>query len=117
MIGPLEIAILAVVLLLIFGYRKLPQLGRSAGEGARALGEGAKELAGSANEKVGDRIDPARIGRSAGKGVREAREFRDSLTGSREASSGSGAKAAPPADGERPVDADADAERRPSSGG
>ncbi len=32
-IGPMEIAIILVLLLVIFGPRKLPELGRSAGKG------------------------------------------------------------------------------------
>jgi sec-independent protein translocase protein TatA len=34
-IGPLEIAIVVVVALIIFGPKKLPELGRSAGKGIR----------------------------------------------------------------------------------
>ncbi len=34
-IGPLEIAIVLVVMLLAFGPKRLPQLGRSAGKGIR----------------------------------------------------------------------------------
>jgi len=74
MIGPLEIAIIAVVLLLIFGYRYLPGLGRRAGEGAREVKESVQEM-------VGDKADPKTLGKTAGKGLREAREFRDALTG------------------------------------
>lgn len=74
MIGPLEIAIVVVLLLLIFGYRYLPGLGRKAGTGARDLKDSVQEM-------VGDKADPATLGKSAGKGLREAREFRDALTG------------------------------------
>ena len=74
MIGPLEIAIIVVILLVIFGYRYLPGLGRKAGEGARDVKDTVQEM-------VGDKADPKNIGRSAGKGLREAREFRDALTG------------------------------------
>lgn len=89
MIGPLEIVILIFVILLVTGaYRKLPQLGRSAGRGARTLGETAmnkgekaKELAATVNEKHGDKLDPSNLAKQAGKGAREAREFKESLTG------------------------------------
>lgn len=77
MIGPLEIAIIAVVLLVIFGYRYLPGLGRRAGEGAREVKESVQEM-------VGDKADPKTLGRRAGEGLREAREFRDALTGKSE---------------------------------
>jgi sec-independent protein translocase protein TatA len=36
-IGPLEIAIVLVVVLLIFGPKRLPELGRSMGKGIREL--------------------------------------------------------------------------------
>jgi TatA/E family protein of Tat protein translocase len=98
MIGPLEIAIVVVVLLLIFGYRKLPALGRSAGEGARELKE-------SVQEAVGDNADPKTIGKTAGKGLREAREFRDALTGKAETPAASEPKPAdPPAADPPPAD-------------
>ena len=72
--GLLEIAIVVVILLVFFGYRKLPALGRSAGEGV-------KQIKGSAQDAVGDKLDPATLGKSAGKGVRELRELKDAVTG------------------------------------
>ena len=41
-IGPLEIGILLVVVLLVFGPKKLPQLGNSLGRGIRDFGRGLK---------------------------------------------------------------------------
>lgn len=89
MIGPLEIAVLIFLILLVFGgYKRLPQLGRSAGTGARKLGETAmkkgdeaKVIAANAKEKHGDKLDPGALAQKAGKGAREAREFKESLTG------------------------------------
>ena len=88
MIGPLEIAVLIILILLVFGGRKLPQLGRSAGTGARKLGdtamrgsEKAKVLAAETKEKHGDKLDPGALAQQAGKSAREAREFKDSFTG------------------------------------
>jgi sec-independent protein translocase protein TatA len=47
-IGPLEIAIVLVIALIIFGPKKLPELGRSAGRGIREFknsvtGDGGKD--------------------------------------------------------------------------
>lgn len=39
-IGPLEIAIVVIVAVLIFGPRKLPELGRSMGAGMREFKDG-----------------------------------------------------------------------------
>ena len=88
-IGPLEIAIVVVVLLLIFGYRYLPTIGRKAGTGARELKESAQELA-------GDKLDPKNLGRTAGEGLREAREFRDVVTGKAPAQPAERKEPAPP---------------------
>ena len=41
-IGPLEIGILLVVALLVFGPKKLPELGGSVGRGIREFGRGIK---------------------------------------------------------------------------
>lgn len=41
-IGPLEIGIVLVIVLLIFGPKKLPQLGSSLGGGIRNFGRGLK---------------------------------------------------------------------------
>ena len=80
MIGPLELAIIAVILLIIFGARYLPQLGRSAGKGVRIGTEKGKELAAVAQEKAKD-VDTKAIARQAGDHVREARELRDVVKG------------------------------------
>jgi TatA/E family protein of Tat protein translocase len=80
-IGLPEILVLLVIILLVFGYKRLPQLGRSAGQGLRTGVDKAKELGTSVGDKVDGKVDPSDIGRSAGKGLREAREFRDALTG------------------------------------
>lgn len=73
-IGPLEIAIVVVLALIFFGYRKLPALGRSAGEGLR-------KIKGTAAERIGDGDEVSTsVGRSAGKGVRELRELREAVS-------------------------------------
>jgi TatA/E family protein of Tat protein translocase len=100
--GLLEIAIVVVVLLIFFGYKKLPALGRSAGEGV-------KQVKSSAQEIVGDRVDPATLGKSAGKGVRELREFKDAVTGS-----GAGNEPRPPA---QPTEREPDPNSSPGAPG
>lgn len=46
-IGPLEIAIVLVIVLVIFGPKRLPQLGRSVGRGIRELKD---SLSGSSDD-------------------------------------------------------------------
>lgn len=41
-IGPMEIAIVLIVVLLVFGRRRLPELGSSLGEGIRGFTQGIK---------------------------------------------------------------------------
>lgn len=41
-VGPLEIAILLAVVLLVFGAKRLPELGSSAGEAIRGFGRGLR---------------------------------------------------------------------------
>jgi sec-independent protein translocase protein TatA len=47
-VGPLELGILILVALLVFGPKRLPELGKSAGRGIRefkaSVGGGAKEM-------------------------------------------------------------------------
>jgi TatA/E family protein of Tat protein translocase len=73
-IGVLEILIVVVIILIVFGgYKRLPQLGRSAGTGARKGGEKAKELAGRMRTKA-EGVDTKKVSESVGKGVREVRD-------------------------------------------
>lgn len=51
-VGPLEIIIVLVVVLLIFGPKRLPDLGRS-------LGGGLREFKDSVTGKSDDRLEPA----------------------------------------------------------
>jgi TatA/E family protein of Tat protein translocase len=80
-IGLPEILVLALIVLIFFGYKRIPQLGRAAGEGLRTGIDKAKGMSSSVGDKVDGKVDPQAIGRQAGKGLREAREFRDALTG------------------------------------
>jgi len=80
-IGVLEIVILVVIVLVVFGgYKRLPQLGRSAGSGLRKGGEKAKDMATRAHAKA-EQVDTKKLSESVGKGIREAREVRDSVKG------------------------------------
>ena len=64
-IGPLELAIVLVIALIIFGPKKLPELGRSMGRGIR---EFKASVTGRGEDEDEDR-QPAELQRSA-----EARE-------------------------------------------
>ncbi len=67
-----EILIVVALIALVFGYRKLPELGRRLGTGARELGQ-------SVSSMVGDKPDAKSLGRSAGKGVREFKELKQAV--------------------------------------
>ena len=55
-IGPLEIIIVLVVVLLIFGPKRLPDLGRSLGSGMREFKD---SVTGKDKDKDGDQLDAA----------------------------------------------------------
>ena len=80
MIGPLEIAILVLILLVVFGAKFVPQLARSAGKGVRFGRTKGEEIASVATEKA-QSIDTKAIARTAGEHVRDAREVRDLVKG------------------------------------
>ncbi|HVX32546.1 MAG TPA: twin-arginine translocase TatA/TatE family subunit [Solirubrobacterales bacterium] len=54
-IGPLEIGIVLLIALLVFGPRRLPELGNSLGRGIRDFGKGIK---GEETETAPVEIDP-----------------------------------------------------------
>jgi Sec-independent protein translocase protein TatA len=80
-IGLPEIIVLVVIVLLVVFYKRLPQLGRSAGEGLRSLIDRVRGLSSKVGERVDEKVDPPSIGRSAGRSLREVREVRDAFTG------------------------------------
>jgi sec-independent protein translocase protein TatA len=95
-IGPLEIGIILLIVLVIFGAKFLPQLGRSAGKGVRIGTEKGKELAAVAQEKAKD-VDTKALARQAGDHVREARELRDVVKGESKPAPTASEQAAEPA--------------------
>src|SRR5688572_22438163 len=80
MIGPLEIAIIVAILLVIFGAKFLPALGRNAGKALRLGREKGGEVATKVQTKA-EGYDPAQIARTAGGHGRDARELRDEIKG------------------------------------
>src|SRR5215207_8459071 len=80
MIGPLEIAIIVAILLVIFGAKFLPALGRNAGKAVRLGRDKGGEVATKVQSKA-EGYDPAQIARTAGEHVRDARELRDEIKG------------------------------------
>ncbi len=81
MIGVPEILILAVVILLVVFWKRIPELGRSAGDVLKTGVDKARGLSSTVGAKVDEKVDPAAIGRSAGRTAREVREVRDAFTG------------------------------------
>ena len=80
MFGGWEILVIVLILAVFFGYRYLPQLGRSAGDGARQIKEGAEEQAVKVKAYVDEhKPDAGEVGRTAGKHVREYRELKDEV--------------------------------------
>ena len=53
-IGILEIAIVLIIALVVFGPRKLPDLGRSLGKGLREFREGVSSIGGEPDEDDSD---------------------------------------------------------------
>ena len=53
-VGILEIAIVLIIALVVFGPRKLPDLGRSLGKGLREFREGVSSIGGDAEEDDSD---------------------------------------------------------------
>jgi sec-independent protein translocase protein TatA len=80
MIGPLEIVIIIAILLVIFGAKFLPALGRNAGKGVRIGREKGSEIATKVTDKA-EGYDPKQIARTAGEHVRDARDLRDEFRG------------------------------------
>ena len=60
-IGPLEIAIVLVIVLLIFGPKRLPDLGRSMGRGMREFKDSVTGKDGDDDKAIesGDTVTPA----------------------------------------------------------
>jgi len=57
MFGTQEIIIIAVVLILLFGAKKIPQLMRGMGSGIKEFKDGMKEGENEAENKEQDKID------------------------------------------------------------
>jgi len=62
-VGPLELAIVALIVLLIVGGRRLPALGRQLGEGVRGFKDAVTRRADSRWDDDGRDEPPAALGR------------------------------------------------------
>ena len=58
-IGPLEIGVILIVVLLVFGPSKLPQLGEGVGKMLRGFKKEMKSMEEESGDKVVDKDDPA----------------------------------------------------------
>ncbi len=56
-IGPWQIALIVVIVLLLFGGKKIPQLMRGMGSGIKEFKDGMKEGEKSADEKEKEKLD------------------------------------------------------------
>ena len=54
-LGPTEIFIIMVLLLLLFGAKRLPDLGRSLGQGMREFRKSVREISEDADDNDSDR--------------------------------------------------------------
>ena len=59
-VGPLEIAILLALVLFVFGSKRLPELGSSAGKAVRGFGRGLRGQSEPAAEPEPERLDSTR---------------------------------------------------------
>jgi len=62
-IGPLEIALIVLVLVLLFGARRIPELMRAMGSGIRDFQKGAR---GEVDETEGEQEKQAKVDNPAG---------------------------------------------------
>ncbi len=59
-VGPWEIVIILVVVLLLFGGRKIPELMEGLGKGVKSFKKGMKEVEGEINDAKKDLDKPAK---------------------------------------------------------
>ncbi|GGR03485.1 twin-arginine translocase TatA/TatE family subunit [Deinococcus ruber] len=59
-IGPLELVLIVVVVILLFGARKLPEMGKGLGEGIREFRRAGRELLRGSEPENRDRADEER---------------------------------------------------------
>lgn len=66
-LGPLEIALILAILLLLFGAKRLPEIGRSMGKSIREFRGATKGLADDAKEGLEDDDEDEAPAKNAGK--------------------------------------------------
>jgi sec-independent protein translocase protein TatA len=55
---PMHLLLILVIALLLFGPKRLPEIGKGIGDGIRALKEGMKDQNAKADTKTEDKTDP-----------------------------------------------------------
>ena len=73
---PTHLMVLAVVVLVLFGGKKLPELGKGRGEGLKGFKDGMKGVAEEANKPGGDRAYRDSEGRRDHRQVSRQERFR-----------------------------------------
>jgi Tat protein translocase TatB subunit len=109
-IGPLELMLILLIALVVVGPRKLPDLGRTIGNGLREFRKAQDEV--RKNLKLEDLQDVRREIAETQRGVRQALNF-DEVTAPLSDNGGSAQPASPPA---QPADPVSTAEDPPVSG-
>jgi sec-independent protein translocase protein TatA len=60
-LGPMELAIILVLALLVFGPKKLPEIGKGVGQAMREFKRASRDLMDSFNDAMDDRPRPAAV--------------------------------------------------------
>ena len=76
-LGPMEIALIIVVLVLLFGAKKIPELARSLGRASQEYKKAKEDFLAEVNKPAEDAKDAVESGKSA-PAVNAAKEDKDS---------------------------------------
>jgi sec-independent protein translocase protein TatA len=87
-IGPWEIAIVVIILLVVFGPKRLPGLGRSLGKAIPGFKKGLKETEEEFRKAVSEESEPEQAAKTTGSGAESAAQPKEATEASDEEKSG-----------------------------